>query len=193
MKDQAIINKELSYFDSDSEILFFPFSCFKIKQVEKIEDRLYKITLNYFEEPNEAITFENVPENDFSKMVFYSGIINTSLINMPSWFQTSNQPVQINPIKKFIVEKDINDFDLLSAVKNECLTSIIQSIYENNDQLRDIIQNNLKKIDPCNWWVQVGVEKLSSYRNINSDLVMIFSYYQNLNLEFYVHVAKLES
>ena len=235
MKNQTIINKEISYFDSDSEVLFFPFSCFEIKKVKQEKENFYKITLKYLEnhtdlfQPNEKITFENVPENDFSKMVFNSGIIDANSIKMPSWFGGNNgngnnannnnqnynniysdnnqntnqqQPIINNNLQNinpgyipnqfnFVVEKIINDFSLLSSVKNLCLTSICQSSYENYDQLRDIIQNNLMQLFSCNWWVQVGVKKLSSFGSVNSDLVMIF-HYINSNLDFYVHVAKLE-
>ena len=235
VKNQTIINKEISYFDSDSEVLFFPFSCFEIKKVKQEKENFYKITLNYLEnhtdlfQPNEKITFENVPENDFSKMVFNSDIIDANLIKMPSWFGGNNgngnnannnnqnynniysdnnqntnqqQPIINNNLQNinpgyipnqfnFVVEKIINDFSLLSSVKNLCLTSICQSSYENYDQLRDIIQNNLMQLFSCNWWVQVGVKKLSYFGSVNSDLVMIF-HYINSNLDFYVHVAKLE-
>ena len=216
VKNQAFINKELSYFKLDSEVLFFPFSCFEIKNIEKIEENYYRITLNYLENhtdlfpPNEKITFEQVPENKFSKLVCNSGIIDENLIKMPTWFknnninnqninniytddnQTSNNNQIYLPNFTFDVEKEINDYNLLSAVKNLCLTSIYQSNYTNFAQLRDIIQSNLVQSYSGNWWVGVGDVRLSTFGNINQDSVMIFNF-RNSNFDFHVHVAKLDN
>ena len=93
IKNQACINKEVSYSESDDEVLFFPFSCFEIKKVEKKGDKEYVITLNYLVEyqksfnAEESRTFKDVTENDYSKMVLNSGLINSGLIGMPSWFK----------------------------------------------------------------------------------------------------------
>ena len=216
VKNQAIINKELSYFNLDSEVLFFPFSCFEIKNIEKVKENFYKITLNYPENhtnlfpPNEKITFEQVPENEFSKLVFNSSIIDANLIKMPTWFtnndindqninniytddnRTSNNNQIYLPNFTFDVEKEINDYNLLSAVKNLCLTSICQSNYTNFEQLRDIIQSNLVQSYSGNWWVHVGDVRLSTFGNVNQDSVMIFNF-RNSNFDFHVHVAKLEN
>ena len=90
------------------------------------------------------------------------------------------------------VEKEINDYNLLSAVKNLCLTSICQSNYTNFEQLRDIIQSNLVQSYSGNWWVHVGDVRLSTFGNVNQDSVMIFNF-RNSNFDFHVHVAKLEN
>ena len=39
--------KQFSFYSDEEEILFFPFSCFEIKKIEKSYNNLYIITLNY--------------------------------------------------------------------------------------------------------------------------------------------------
>ena len=46
VKNNAIIGEEISYFEDNNEILFFPFSCFEIKKVKRNNDKEYTIILN---------------------------------------------------------------------------------------------------------------------------------------------------
>ena len=91
VKNNTIIKKELSYFEDDYEILFFPFSCFEIKTIEKKNNKEYKIILNYLDKytdlfcHEETRSFKDVPENEFSKLIFNSNIIIKS-IEKPNWF-----------------------------------------------------------------------------------------------------------
>ena len=93
VKNSININKELSYFEKDDEVLFFPFSCFEIKKKEEIiKDKEYKINLNYLDEyktlfqREQNINLEDLRENKYSKFVFNSGIIDKDLIrDMDCW------------------------------------------------------------------------------------------------------------
>mgnify|MGYP002626620546 CR=1 FL=1 len=86
VKNSININKELSYFEKDDEVLFFPFSCFEIKKIEEIrEDLEYKITLNYLDrckklfQPEQNLNLEDLPKNNYSELIFNSGIIDQDL------------------------------------------------------------------------------------------------------------------
>jgi len=192
IKNQASIEKDISYYESDNEVLFFPFSCFEIKKFEKKEkaDKEYIITLNYLDNytnlfsAGERRTFEYVMKNDYSKMVLDSGLINPSLIEMPLWY--------IND--RISIIKSINDNQLLETVKRHCFNIISQNDNNNNyDNLRYILQNYLKEqILNSNWWVNIGNEQLNNFGNIRPDSVMIFQY-SNSSKNLYIHVAKLSN
>ena len=84
--------KEFSYYKSESEILFFPFSSFEIKKIEKINEQEFVIILNYLgkydylfrgEDPKEIL--ERVPKNSkIAKQIFTANILDPSL-KFPKW------------------------------------------------------------------------------------------------------------
>ena len=84
--------KEYSYYKSESEILFFPFSSFEIKKAEKINEQEFIITLNYLgkyqnlfqhEDPKEILC--RVPETSkIAKQIFMADILDHSL-KFPKW------------------------------------------------------------------------------------------------------------
>ena len=95
--NDIFINEEMSYFKESDEIVFLPFSCLGVKNIEKINDNLYNITLCYLEDYNQRkdkkdnlfsdflnIKFEEIPESDVSKLILNSGIINEGLIDCPA-------------------------------------------------------------------------------------------------------------
>ena len=200
IKNQANIERDISYYESDDEVLFFPFSCFEIKKFEKKEntDKEYIITLNYLDNygdlfsAGEKRTFKYVTENDYSKIVLDSGLINPSLIEMPLWFKNDTSISPNN--KKIIIIKSINDNQFLETVKKHCFNFISQNDNDNNyDNLRNILQNYLKEqILNSNWWVNIGNEQINKYGNLNPDSVMIFQYI-NSSKNLYIHVAKLSN
>lgn len=64
--------KKFSFFKGEEEILIFPFSCFEVKQIKKVENKNYYIIyLSYlgkyknlfFKKPEELV--EDIPENSF--------------------------------------------------------------------------------------------------------------------------------
>ena len=83
---------EYSFYEEESEVLFFPFSCFEIKSIDQNKDgKDYIITLNYLEKYE--IHFKNkktedllrdVPKTDYSIQAFSINIINPKL-SFPDW------------------------------------------------------------------------------------------------------------
>ena len=83
---------EYSFYEAESEVLFFPFSCFEIKSIEENkDDKDCIITLNYLEKYE--IHFKNkktedllrdVPKTNYSFQAFSINIINPNL-SFPDW------------------------------------------------------------------------------------------------------------
>ena len=198
IKNQINIDKEISYYESGDEVLFLPFSCFEIKNVEKKGDKDYEITLNYLHSYSKLFSdeerkpFVNVTENDYSKVVFDSGLINTGIIEKPLWLK--NDTIIIPNDKKIIIIKSIKDNHFLEKVKKHCFDVISQNDSNNNyDNLRDIVQDYLKQQIPnSNWWIIISNEQSNNYENLNTDSVMIFQY-NNSSKKFYIHIAKLST
>ena len=148
--NQTIIKKELSYFDTGDEVLFFPFSCFEVSKIEhsKKEENEYTIYLNYLDEDKyfkseEKRTTEEIPKNSYSQLVFNSGIINIGLIKVPNWFELSNN------ISKFLNYQP-NPFYQPNPVhnNNNNLGNIINSV--NNQNNYNNINNNYNSINNNN-------------------------------------------
>ena len=193
VKNNAIINEKISYYEKKSdEVLFFPFSCFEIKTIELIatqkEPREYKIILNYldrykdlFHEGNSL--FEDLPINDYSDMVFNSGIINDKLIKYPKWF---------TPFK--YVLKRIKNNDLLEKVKEICYETIsINNNKKQEDEIREMICGKLKnEVENGHWYVKICESRIFNFGNVDNDSLMIF-YFDFWFNKLYVHVAKLNN
>ena len=198
IRNQIKIDKEISYYESDDEVLFFPFSCFEIKNFVKKGDKDYVITLNYLHNYSDKFsieerrTFVNVTENDYSKMVFDSSLINPGLIQMPHWLKNDTKIFQNN--KTISIVKPINDNQFLETIKRHCFNIISQNDNKNDyDNLRKILQNYLKEeILGSNWWICISNERINNYGNVRQDSVMIFQY-NNSYRQFYIHVAKLSN
>ena len=194
--NNIFINEEMSYFKESDEIVFLPFSCLGVKNIEKINDNLYNITLCYLEDYNQRkdkkdnlfsdflnIKFEEIPESDVSKLILNSGIINEGLIEMPTWFENQSSLDDIKTIK---------DKFLFNQVKNICKEEIYKKNYNYADDLRKNISDILKNRYSGNWWVIVNNEQLNNYGNVKDDSVMIFKYCTS-SINFYIHVAKLST
>ena len=286
IKNHIHIKKDISLFETDDEILFFPFSCFEIKKIEKMKNsKEYIITLNYldkytilFNEVKDNI-FKNIPKNKYSELVFNSGIMDLKSIDTPDWFIKPIENIEINnsiinytnvennlianqnnsnnnltglnnisnnnmnnmnnpffnrnaknsikctnheyytnnnnncnynyynninysqnqryqnsiqnqnqyifkPNLKII--KNIDDFNLFCNVSNICMSSISQNNYNDFEELKNIIRNNLIKSYNGNWWIKVNNQILNNFGNIEPNSVMIFQY-----MNIFIHVAKL--
>ena len=87
--------KEFSFFNNESEILFFPFSCFEIKKIEKINEQEFIIILNYlgkydylFQGEDPRSLLQKVPEGSkIAKQIFLANILDPSL-EIPKWAKT---------------------------------------------------------------------------------------------------------
>ena len=194
VKNNMYINEDISYFGENDEIVFLPFSCLGIKKMEKVDNNLYIITLCYLEcynqkiedkdilfSDNYNIKFEEIPENDFSKLIFNSGIINEGLIKMPNWFTNTSDLCDI---------KTINDMNLYNQVKNICKEEIDKKNYMFTSDLRNNISDSLRNKYSGNWWVNVSDEQMKNYGMVKEDSVMIFKY-NSSSMKYYIHAAKL--
>jgi hypothetical protein len=84
---------EYSFYKTESEILFFPFSCFEIKSIEENKDNKdCIITLNYlakyeihFKNKKTEDLLRDVPKTNYSVQAFEINIINPKL-SFPDWF-----------------------------------------------------------------------------------------------------------
>lgn len=224
VSNNTIINKELSYFEDEKEILFFPFSCFEIKKIDKNNEKQYTIILNYLSrdifinEENKYLS--NEPENEFSKVILNSGLIDKeSLIKKDNTNKLVNQNEQQpnnkkekeinipfnheylissiysynnNNNNKLTVISQIDDLNLMSLVIGECDSAISQNIssINNLDKLKEIIQKKLMDLGEGNWYVNVSMEKKDNFGTIDKRKLMIFQY-NNLSNNFYIYVANL--
>ena len=291
IKNHIHIKKDISCYEIGDEILFFPFSCFEIKKIEKKNNsKEYTIILNYLDkytklfDQDENNLFKDIPKNDYSELIFNSCIIDFQSMEPPDWF---NKPIEnikfltnetknnnsnlnanennsnniytfneINNIfsnnisnnsnmndnnnlfsnenvissinctnqdyfshnsnfnynnynnnnlfqnqmiqnnfqnqsqyifqQNFKVIKYINDFNLLNNVINICLNSISQNNYNNFEELRNIIQNNLMNVYNGNWWININNQIINNFGDVDINSVMII---QCMNM--FIHIAKL--
>lgn len=291
IKNHIHIKKDISCYEIGDEILFFPFSCFEIKKIEKKNNsKEYTIILNYLDkytklfDQDENNLFKDIPKNDYSELIFNSCIIDFQSMEPPDWF---NKPIknikfltnetknnnsnlnanennsnniytfnEINNIfsnnisnnsnmndnnnlffnenvissinctnqdyfshnsnfnynnynnnnlfqnqmiqnnfqnqsqyifqQNFKVIKYINDFNLLNNVINICMNSISQNNYNNFEELRNIIQNNLMNVYKGNWWININNQIINNFGDVDINSVMII---QCMNM--FIHIAKL--
>ena len=291
IKNHIHIKKDISCYEIGDEILFFPFSCFEIKKIEKKNNsKEYTIILNYLDkytklfDQDENNLFKDIPKNDYSELIFNSCIIDFQSMDPPDWFNKpienikfltnetknnnsnlnanennsnniytfneinnifsnnisnnsnmndnnnlfsnenvissinctnqdyfshnsnfnynnynnnnlfQNQMIQNNFQNKsqyifqqnFKVIKYINDFNLLNNVINICMNSISQNNYNNFEELRNIIQNNLMNIYNGNWWININNQIINNFGDVDINSVMII---QCMNM--FIHIAKL--
>ena len=85
--------------------------------------------------------------------------------------------------------KEIDDKTLLKTVQDLCINIIKNNKFNNYEELRNFIQDNLEEKLKGNWWVNVGDKLLSNNGNIDYKSIMIF---QN-NKDYFIHVASLSS
>ena len=184
VKNNAIITKELAYFDSqyDDEVLFFPFSCFEISKIEHEGGNEFTLTLNYLDnyislfEDEKSKSFKNVVKNDYSELVMNSGLLN--VVDLPDWFSIVN------------VVKKIDDENLLNSVCQICIKAINQQKFNFADDLRKKITDDLIAKYQGYWWVNVKNERNNDFGNLKENSVMIFKSQINSGV-IYIHVAKI--
>ena len=156
VKNNAIINKEISYFESEDEIVFFPFSCFEIKKIEQINEQEIIMTLNYLDKytelikPEEGNSFEKVSENNFSKLFFESGIIDDQKIKMPNWY-----------IPKLTNNSEEDNLTNNNNINNQSKIT--------NPNLLELINNNIAIINNNN--ENIGYS-INTYMNINNTNIL---------------------
>ena len=75
----------------------------------------------------------------------------------------NNNPSNVN----LKIIKEIDDKNLLQNVQNICIYAINNYKFNNHEDLRNIIQENLHKNLNGNWWVSVCDKLSSDYGNID--------------------------
>ena len=143
IKNHMHIKKDISCFEIDDEILFFPFSCFEIKKIEKNKNsNEYTIILNYLDKytklfnDDKSLLFQDIPKNDYTELIFKSGIIDYKLMDTPSWY---DKPIK-NETNKFLTndtttnDKSLND--------NENNSNDINIFRVNNNMMNNNINND---------------------------------------------------
>ena len=208
--NNAIIVEELSYYEDEKEILFFPFSCFEIKKIENNEnnENKYTITLNYLSGEifiNQNHNLSNASENDYQKSICNSGLIDkipSNDNNSSGTSITTTNNISINSIKSISssyyvkshlsVRQPISNAFLMSLVFQECNSAIIEnmSIINDFENLKKKIQENLNALNKGNWYVSVREQIMNEFGTIDKNSMMIFAS-NNLSKTFFIHVANI--
>ena len=170
VKNNAVIKKELSYYKDEDEILFFPFSCFEVKSIEKKKEKEYTITLNYLDKytklfsKEETRTFKEVPENEFSKLLFNSNIIIQS-IEKPNWFNNLSKPILTNLNNNNSTKLELNNIDDY----NQNIGKKNQEENEGRNFTRIKINEYIENIENQNKISQNIINHFYEYKNNNDD------------------------
>ena len=179
IKNHVHIKKDISLFETDDEILFFPFSCFEIKQIEKKKNsNEYTITLNYLDQytmlfnKDKDNIFKNIPKNKYSELVFNSGIMDLKSIDTPDWF---HKPIENN-----------NSLNNNTNIENNLNANQNDSNNNNSISLNNISNNNMNNINNpfFNRNVKNSInctnhEYYTNNNNFNYNYFNNINYYQN--------------
>lgn len=179
IKNHIHIKKDISCYEIGDEILFFPFSCFEIKKIEKKNNsKEYTIILNYLDkytklfDQDENNLFKDIPKNDYSELIFNSCIIDFQSMDPPDWF---NKPIENI---KFLTNETKNNNSNLNA--NENNSNNIYTFNEINNIFSNNISNNSNMNDNNNLFFNENV--ISSINCTNQDY---FSHNSNFNYNNY--------
>ena len=150
--------ENLSIFNTEKEVLFFPFSPFEIKEIKEIEDedeKIYEIRLlylgKYLKEISQDVNIteiENkIPDSEFKKQIVEVGLIDKDKIdNTKQIFDDFKQfqvDVNNNAFKKFTVKNNpISLYDSYDEDFEENKNNILAKSYNNNDSF---IKNKLNQ------------------------------------------------
>ena len=138
--NNAIIVEELSYYEDEKEILFFPFSCFEIKKIENNENK-YTITLNYLSGEifiNQNHNLSNASENDYQKSICNSGLID----KIPSNDNNSSGSSSITTTNNINTNTTTKKYN--NSINNGYANNNLNNNYANNNINSSI--NSIKSI-----------------------------------------------
>ena len=205
VKNSININKELSYFEKDDEVLFFPFSCFEITKIEETTKKHleYKITLNYLDEykilfkPKENFNLENLPKNNYLELILNSGIIDQDLIIKNGLLEPTNLFASINQSINLEEDININISNKNSSFSLNSETKILNNnIIDTNSNQSTVNLKIIKEIDNKNLLQNVQNICINTINNNNSnnhDELRNFiqdNLKENLNGKWWVSVGK---
>ena len=149
--------EKVSYYPKEREVLFFPFSSFEIKDIQEIKignEKIYQINLLYLgkylkkieNDKNIIINEHEIPNNEFKKQLFESGLIEEKKL------EKINTKIIFNTFKNY--EKEINENNI--NIKNN-------NNLENNKNNKNIIIGEITiKPDDINKKISI----INSFENI---------------------------
>ena len=176
--------KEYSYYQGESETLFFPFSCFDIKSLIQVNEKEFIINLNYlgkfsnlFGGSNPEDLLEYVPEwSKYAKEIFNAKIIKPHL-KLPKWLIAVENKIKNIQIKPQNFDNNIinsynfnmyKDFGINLMKSNN---NIHNNIIINNNNYKNINYNlsqNMNEINIINNNNNNNKAKIKNSDNINS-------------------------
>jgi len=117
--------EKISFYPNEKEVLFFPFSSFEIKSIQKINEKRYEIKLLYLgkyldklKSKIELINNENfLPNSEFKKCIIEQGLIKPKEIekkNIKSIFKKYNEFTNDNKINSNDDFTNLNPFEILN-------------------------------------------------------------------------------
>ena len=150
--------ENISIFNSEKEVLFFPFSPFEIKEIKEIDDedgKMYEIRLLYLgkylkeiEKDVNITDIENeIPDSEFKKQIIDLGLLDKDKIgNTKQVFNNFKQfqiNIENNTFKKFVVKNNpISLYDSFDEEFNENNKNILTKSYNKNGSF---IKNKLSQ------------------------------------------------
>jgi len=156
--------EKISYFNSEKEVLFLPFSPFEIKEIKEIEEnRRYEIRLLYLgrylkqiEKDINITDIENeIPDSEFKNQILELGLITKNKVkNTKQIFNNFKQfqnNVKNNKYKKFVVKEKTNLFKSVNEELSKSMNNILRtsfnkkSTYLGNKSKLYLSQNPLQK------------------------------------------------
>ena len=190
--------KDISFFESDKEVIFFPFSCFEIESVEKNTEEEYTITLCYLDKYKQLFVreknnnFKNVPKTEFSEILINSNIIAPKKIIMPDWAQKEENK------QKDEDTPEVNNQENSQENASNYTSLMTKNINVNNSyKSTGIISNNIMDIPYNNSQSQFqsinsndyfpnfvvlnSIENSSLLENVKSICIRMIKYMQSIN------------
>ena len=150
--------EDISYFNTEKEVLFLPFSPFEIKEIKEVEnneEKVYEIRLLYLgkylkaiEKDINIIGKENkIPDSEFKKQILELGLIGKDKINNTKQifinFKQFQENVNNKGFKKFIVKNSpISLYDSYDEEINENKINILTKSY---NKYGTFVKNGLSK------------------------------------------------
>jgi len=155
--------QKMSIFPDESEVLFFPFSSFELKEIKEINikgEKRYEIKLLYLgkyikeiEKENTNIEKENnIPNSEFKKQIIELGLINPKKIENKNqiirqykqYKEEIRNKITIREIKEMKKENNLNNNKDDNSIRENPENNInLESLNKNEEKNKDIINNEL--------------------------------------------------
>ena len=150
--------ENISIFNNEKEVLFFPFSPFEIKTINEIGDNgetIYEIRLLYLgkylkeiEKDVNIVEMENeIPDSEFKKQILELGLIDKNKVNntkeLFNNFKLFQNNIKNNGFKKFVVKDNINS--LYDSYNDNLKENKINRLAQSYNKNSTFIKNKLNQ------------------------------------------------